>query len=368
MSWSARWIVAAIVAALPIAAVPANADVLIGTAGPMSGPYAWAGEQYRIGSELAVEEINAKGGLLGEQIRLIASDDAAEPEQAVAVANKFISDGVVFVAGHWASGASIAASKVYEEAGILMITPSSTNPSLTDAGGDNVFRVCGRDDRQGTVAGDYLADQWADKDIAILHDGSVYGKGLADETKRQLNKRGVGESIYDSFLAGQTDYSPVVSELQQLGIDVLYVGGYAADAGLIIRQAKDQGYDLQLVSGDGLSTQDFWLMTDEAGEGTLFTFFPDPRNNPDNFRLVERFRAQGVEPDGYTLYVYGAIQAWAQAVALAGTFELNSVIDALRANTFQTVLGELDFNENGDIEESGFVWYSWNDGKYTQVE
>lgn len=344
-----------------------EADILIGTAAPMTGPYAWSGEQFRVGSEMAVQDINSDQGLLGEQVRLIVGDDAANPEQAVAVAEKFVSDGVVFVAGHWASGASIAASRIYEEAGILMISPSSTNPKLTDEGGANVFRVCGRDDRQGAVAGEFLAEKWGQEKIAIVHDGTAYGEGLAAETKKHLNERGVSETLYRGFAPGGSDYSPLISELQAAAIDVIYVGGYAPDAGLMIRQARDQGYDLQLVSGDALSTQDFWLMTGSAGDGTLFTFFPDPRFDPDNAELIERFRAVGIEPDGYTLYAYGAVQTWAQAVKAAGTLELPALIQTLRTNTFETVLGELDFDANGDIKSSGFGWYVWNAGEYLPI-
>ncbi|MEE9589656.1 MAG: branched-chain amino acid ABC transporter substrate-binding protein [Hyphomicrobiaceae bacterium] len=347
----------------------AQAEILIGVAGPMTGPYAWSGEQFRTGAELAVQKINAAGGVLGERVRLISSDDAADPEQAVAVANKFVSDGVVFVAGHWASGASIAASKVYEQAGILMISPSSTNPKLTDEGGPNVFRVCGRDDRQGVVAGDYLADSWADKKIAILHDGTAYGEGLAEETRKQLHKRGVSEAIYDAFVPGKADYSPLVSRMQAAGIDVLYVGGYSAEAGLMVREARDQDYDVQLVSGDGLSVADFWLITGPAGEGTLFTFFPDPRDIPTNADLVAEFRALlGVEPEGYTLYAYAAVQTWAQAIERTGSLKLDAAIAALRSNEFDTVLGKIAFDAKGDIKDSGFIWYIWKSGRYVQVE
>ncbi len=177
---------------------PAHAEILIGVAGPITGKYAWYGEEQRRGAEMAVADINAKGGVLGETVRIIIVDDACDPEQAVAVANSLANDGVVFVAGHNCSHSSIPASKVYEQAGVLMISPASTNPRLTDEGGDNVFRVCGRDDQQGIVAGDYLADAWGDKKIAILHDNSTYGKGLADETRKQLNKRGVQEAMYEA--------------------------------------------------------------------------------------------------------------------------------------------------------------------------
>ncbi|MEM7225497.1 MAG: branched-chain amino acid ABC transporter substrate-binding protein [Pseudomonadota bacterium] len=345
----------------------AQAEILIGVAGPLSGQYAWSGEQFLVGADMAVGKINAAGGVLGQQVRLIPGDDAADPEQAVAVANKLVSDGVVFVAGHWASGASIAASKVYEKAGILMISPSSTNPRLTDEGGPNVFRVCGRDDRQGVVAGDYLADSWGSTKIAILHDGAAYGQGLAEETRKQLNKRGVSEALYESYAPGEVDYSPLVSRMRDAGINVLFVGGYATEAGLMVREARDQNYDLQIIAGDALSTSDFWLITGPAGEGTRFTFFPDPRTRPENAALIEEFRAKGVEPDGYTLYAYATVQVWSQAVALAGTLELDAVIAALRGNEFDTVLGKIAFDDNGDITDSGFAWYTWKDGDYVPL-
>ncbi len=346
----------------------AQAEILVGLGAPLSGQYAWGGEQYRVGAAYAIQKVNEAGGVLGEQVRLVPGDDAADPDQAVAVANKFVSDGVNFVVGHWSSGASIPASKVYEKAGILMISPSATNTKLTDEGGPGIFRICGRDDRQGTYIGDYLADNWADKNIAILHDGGAYGQGLAEETKKQLNTRGIAETMFDSYMPGEVDYSPVVAKVRDADADVLFVGGYPAEAGLILREARDQNDDLQFVSGDSLSTTDYWLITGPAGDGTLFTFFPDPRYNPVNNELVEEFRAQGIEPDGYTLYAFAAVEVWAQAAEKADSIELDAMVASLRSNTFNTVLGELSFDENGDITDPGFAWYAWRDGEYVPLE
>ena len=346
----------------------ARAEILIAVVGPMTGQYAWNGEEFRVGAELAVADINAAGGVLGEPVRLIVGDDAADPDQAVAVANKLVGDGVAFVAGHWASGTSIAASKIYEQAGILMISPSSTNPRLTDEGGANVFRVCGRDDQQGVVGGDYLADQWGDGKIAILHDGTAYGEGLAEQTKKQLNARGVSEAIYEAYAPGDVDYSPVVSRLIEAGIDVLFVGGYSAEAALLVLEARDQGDDMQLVSGDGLATSDFWLTAGPAGEGTRFTFFPDLRNDPANADVVAKFRLLSVEPEGYSLYSYGTVQTWALAIEKAGSLELDAAIASLRGNEFDTVFGKIGFDDKGDVTASGFVWYTWNDGDYVAVK
>ncbi|MGB0749912.1 MAG: branched-chain amino acid ABC transporter substrate-binding protein [Magnetospiraceae bacterium] len=345
-------------------AVSAQADIVIATAGPMTGQYASFGEQMQRGAEMAVADINAAGGVMGEQLVLKIGDDACDPKQAVAVANQMVSDGVVFVAGHFCSGSSIPASQVYTEEGIVQISPASTNPKLTEEGGDNVFRTCGRDDQQGMVAGTYLKDHFGDKKIAILHDKTAYGKGLADETKAQLNKLGVTEALYEAYTAGEKDYSALVSKLKGAGIDVIYVGGYHTEAGLMIRQAKEAGYSPQLVSGDALVTDEYWKITGDAGEGTLMTFSPDPRKNPVAAPVVEKFRAGGYEPEGYTLYTYGAIQAWKQAVEAAGSADTDKVIASLRSGEFDTVLGKIGFDEKGDVTAPGYVFYSWSGGTY----
>ena len=268
MPWTfLRTFVLSAVAVALLGLTPVRAEIAIAMAGPMTGAYAWMGEQNKRGVEAAVDEINARGGLLGQTVRVIVGDDACDSAQAVAVANKLVHDGVVFVAGHYCSHTSIAASRVYEQRGILMILLASTNPKLTDEGGDNVFRVAGRDDLQGEIAGNYLADEWAGKAIAILHDGTIYGTGLADEARKQLRARGITEAMYEAFTPGESDYALLVSAMQSAGIDVFYIGGYSAEAALILRQARTRGYDAQLVSGDGIVTEDFWLIAGPAGEG-----------------------------------------------------------------------------------------------------
>jgi branched-chain amino acid transport system substrate-binding protein len=155
---------------------PARADVLIGMAGPITGKNAWFGEQMERGAAMAVADLNAAGGVLGQRVELITVDDYCDPEQAVAAARKLVSDGVIFVAGHYCSHAAIPASEIYEAAGVLLISPTSVNPMLTELGRANVFRVIPRDDADAIMAGDYLADYWADKKIAILHDNTTWGK------------------------------------------------------------------------------------------------------------------------------------------------------------------------------------------------
>ncbi len=357
-------VLAGVTTALALSAGAAQAEIKIATAGPMTGQYASFGAQMKAGAEMAVKDINAAGGVLGQQLSLTIGDDACDPKQAVSVANKMVNDGVVFMAGHFCSGSSIPASAVYDEEGIIQISPASTNPKLTDEGGPGVYRVCGRDDQQGIVAGDYIADKFAGKKIAVLHDKTAYGKGLADETNKQLKKRGVTAALYEAYTAGEKDYSALVSKMKAAGIGVIYVGGYHTEAGLILRQARDQGLKAQLISGDALVTKEFWQITGDVGEGTLMTFSPDPRKNPKAAGLVKRFRDAGVEPEGYVLYTYAAIQAWAQAADKAGSVKFEPMIKSLNSNRFETVLGEIGFDAKGDVTAPGYVFYRWSKGDY----
>jgi branched-chain amino acid transport system substrate-binding protein len=301
-------------------------------------------------------------------LSLVIGDDACDPKQAVAVANQFAGEGVVFAAGHFCSGSSIPASAVYNDEGIIQISPASTNPSFTDdRPGPGIYRICGRDDQQGQVAGKYLADHFGDKKIAIINDKTAYGKGLADETQAALEAAGKTPDLVESYTAGEKDYTALVSKLKQAGIDVLYVGGYHTEAGLMKRQMVEQGMDTILVSGDALVTDEYWAITGPAGEGTLMTFSPDPRKAEGAKDLVEKFRAKGIEPEGYVLYTYAAIQIWADAVKTAGSVDFDGVVKALDAGTFDTVLGTLNFNDHGDVSLPGYVFYEWKDGKYDEM-
>ena len=351
-----------------IGAGSALADIAIATVGPITGQYASFGEQMKRGAEAAVRDINAKGGVLGQKLKLEVGDDACDPKQAVAVANDMASKGVRFVAGHFCSGSSIPASNVYADEGVIQISPASTNPKLTERGLATTFRTCGRDDQQGIVAGKFLAETFGSSKIAILHDKTAYGKGLADETRKALKANGKKEALYEAYTAGEKDYTALVSKLKQNGIDVVYLGGYHTEAGLIVRQMRAQGMKTRMVSGDALVTQEYWAITGDAGEGTLMTFSPDPRKNPGAKPLVERFRKDGYEPEGYTLYTYGAIQAWAQAVERAKSTDADPVIAQLRAGKFDTVLGNIGFDAKGDVTAPGYVFYEWKNGQYDYLK
>jgi branched-chain amino acid transport system substrate-binding protein len=354
-----RWFAAALMLAVALCARAADAEILIGVAGPMTGANAWFGEQYQRGTELAVEDLNANGGVLGQSIELIVGDDFCDPDQAVALARKLVSDGVVFVAGHWCSHSAIPASKIYEQSEILMIAPGAISSKLTDEGGPNVFRVCGRDDRQGAKIADYLADHWSGKKIAILNDGTTFGTGLADGARRRLHERSVRVALDEAYTPGEAEYSALASKMEAAGVDVFFVGGYHRETGLIFRQARDRGYGLQLIANSAMATADFPMIA-----------AADARENPQAAEIVARFRAQGYDPPGFTLYAYAAVQVWAQAVAAAGSLDLDAVTAALHSRQFDTVLGRIGFDERGDV--TGFEpwqWFVWqSDGTHVPLE
>jgi branched-chain amino acid transport system substrate-binding protein len=288
------------------------------------------------------------------------------------VANKFAAEGVKMVVGHFNSGVSIPASDVYEEAGIVQITPASTNPKFTDNGKWNTFRTCGRDDQQGLVAGAYLADKFKGKKVAVIHDKTPYGKGLADETRKTMESKGVKAAMYEGVNTGEKDYSALVSKLKQTGVDVVYFGGLHTEAGLIIRQMRDQGLNAPLMSGDGIVSAEFVSIAGPGAEGTLMTFAPDPRKNPNAKDVVAKFRAKNFEPEAYTLYSYAAVQVLAEAAKQANSTDAKKVAEALKAGkTYKTVIGDISFDKKGDITRPDYVMYTWKkgeDGKFSYFQ
>ena len=343
-------------------------DINIAVAGPMTGGESAFGRQMKNGAEMAVADLNAAGGVLGKKLALQVGDDACDPKQARAVAEKMAGLKVPFVAGHYCSSSSIPASEVYNESNIVQITPASTNPTFTERKMWNTFRVCGRDDQQGSVAGAYIAKNFKGKNIAILQDKSTYGKGLADEMKKALNKAGVKEKLYEAYTQGDKDFNALVSKMKANAIDVVYVGGYHTEAGLILRQMRAQGLNAQMIAGDAIATNEFWSITGDAGKGMMFTFGADPRTRPTAAAVVKRFKDKGIDPEGYTLYTYAALQIWAEAVKKAGTTDAKKVAAAIKAGKWDTVLGPIGYDAKGDITAIDYVFYVWKpDGTYSQM-
>jgi branched-chain amino acid transport system substrate-binding protein len=347
-----------------LSAAPASAEIRIAVAGPMKGQFAAFGEQMRAGAARAVADLNAAGGVNGEDLVLEVVDDGCDAEQAVAVANQLIGRAVVFVAGHFCFAASIPASEVYAQAGIVQISPATTLPKFTDdRPGAGVFRLAPRDDRQAEVAGRFLAQEHGNERIALLHDKTAYGKGLVDAVKAVMNGLGTSESLSLGFDAGGNDYRGLVSQLQLQDIDVVYLGGYHPEAGLIRLEMERQGLDAVLVAGDALMSEDYRAVAGPAADGTLLTYPEVPRQMPAAQDLVAALEEAGQPADRYVLTTYAAVQAWAEAANGAGSTSFDAVTGALATGTFETVLGNLSFDGKGDANLPDYVWYVWRDGE-----
>lgn len=354
------------------AAGTASAQVKFGVGGPIIGPSAATGAQMKNGVDQAAADINAAGGILGQKISVSYGDDVSDPKQGVSVANKFAADGVKFVIGHYNSGVTIPSSEVYQENGILQITPASTNPTVTERKMWNIFRVCGRDDQQGQVAGEYIVKHFKGKKIAIVHDKTTYGKGLADETKKTISKAGMKEVLYEGVNTGEKDYSALVSKIKQSGADLIYWGGLYTEGGLIVRQMRDQGVKAPLMGGDGITSDEFASIGGPGVEGSLMTYGPDPRNKPDAKKVVEEFRAKKFEPEAYTLYSYAGVQIIKQAAEAAKSLDPKKIAEKMHSGMqFKTVLGDVSYDKKGDITKLDYVMYIWKkdpSGKITYVE
>src|SRR5436305_7740409 len=350
----------------------AQAQIKMGMTGPVTGPNAAFGAQLKNGTDQAVEDINAAGGIMGQKITVGYGDDVSDPKQGVSIANKFAGDGIKFVVGHFNSGVTMPASEVYQESGILEITPSATNPKITERGLWNIFRTCGRDDQQGAVASAWILKNMKGKKVAIVHDKTTYGQGLADETKKGLNKGGMKEVLYEGINLGEKDYSALVSKIKAAGADLVYWGGLHTEGGLIVRQMRDQGVKAPLMGGDGITSDEFATVGGPGVEGTLMTFAPDPRKNAAAKDGVEKFRAKKFEPEAYTLYSYAAVQVIKQAAEQAKSLDPKKVSEAIKSGkTFKTVIGDLSYNKKGDVNRLDYVMYVWKkqpDGKITYEE
>ena len=366
------------------AATGAQAQVKFAVGGPITGGSAAFGAQIKNGTEQAVEDINAAGGILGQKIVLSIGDDRADPKEGVSAANKFAADGVKFIIGHFNSGVTIPASDVYLENGILVVTPAATNPKVTDRPGMwNVFRVCGRDDQQGGVAGALIVAKFKGKRVAIVHDKTTYGQGLADETRKAINAKGLKEVMFEGVNKDDKDFTALVSKIKSANPDLVYWGGLHDTGGLIVRQMRDQGVKAPLMGGDGIADDEFAAIAGPGAEGTLMTYSPDPRSNPKNKEIVELFRKKrGFEPQAYTLYSYAAVQIIKQAAEQAKSLDPKKVAEVMHSGkTFNTVAGDISFDKKGDVSDAGYivagkkkdryVLYTWKkgpDGKISYFE
>ena len=335
--------------------------VKIAVAGPTTGPVAQYGDMQMMGAQMAVEQINAKGGVDGKKLEAVIMDDVCEPKQAVAVANQIVNDKIKYVVGHLCSGSTQPASKLYEEEGILMITPAATNPAITQQGYQMVFRTIGTDDQQGPTAGKYIATTIKPKKLAILHDKQQYGEGIAKEVDKTVKAAGIKPVLFEGVSKGQTDFSALITKMKKEGVDFVYYGGYHPELGLLLRQSREQGFDAKYMGPEGVGNKDISAIAGPASEGLLVTLPADFSTDPANANLVKAFKDKGQDPSGpFVMPSYSAVQIIVDAIQGAKTEDPVKLADYIRKHSFPTPIGKVAFKENGDLKEFEFVIFEWH--------
>lgn len=353
-----------------VGAAQAEGTIRIGVAGPQTGPAAQYGEQVFTGVQAAVDDFNKAGGVGGSKLEAVYYDDACDPKQAVAVANKVVNDGIRFVVGHVCSGATMAAVPIYDDEGILMVTPSATQPEVTSEARRLTFRTIGLDNVQGKVAADFITKKYKGKKIAVLHDKQQYGEGVATVVRDGAKAGGVDVVMFEGLNAGDKDFSALVTKLKSAGVEFVYFGGYYTEMGLLLRQSHQAGLKVQFMGPEGVGNDDVTAIAGDAVEGLLATlpraFADDPRNK----ELVERIKAAKKNPSGaFVMPGYTAMQVLGEGLKKAGSQEPAKVADAIRAATLDTPIGQVAFDNRGDLKSFAFAVYHWHkDGSRSVAE
>lgn len=359
-----------IAAAALMATLGAQADTLkIGIAGPVTGPVAQYGDMQKIGALMAIDRINAAGGVNGMTLEGVIYDDACDPKQAVAVANRIVNDDIRHVIGHLCSSSTEPASDIYEEEGVMMITAASTSPSITEKGYELIFRTIGLDSLQGTLAANHIQERIQPQRLAVIHDKQQYGEGLATRVRDILAAAGTETVMFEGVTPGDKDFSALIAKFKRNNVDFVYYGGYHPELGLILRQSREKGFDAPFMGPEGVVNSDLAAIAGEAMEGVLATAPKSFDQSPENAALVEAFRARNEDPSGpFVFPAYSAIQVLTEAMRATRETDPYALADYLRANRFDTTIGEIGFDQKGDLTEPTFEIYTLHaDGSKTPV-
>lgn len=350
----------------------AAADTIrIAVAGPFTGALTQYGTMVKEGVDTAIEQINAAGGVLGKQLEAVVVDDACEPKQGPVVANRIVNDGIHYVVGHVCSGATIAATPIYNDEGIVMVTPSATAPAVTDDKGfEFIFRTIGRDDQQGPAAATFIAEKIKPELVAVIHDKQSYGQGIAAAVRDDLEAAGIKIAFFEGINAGDSDYSAVITKLKSSGADFVYYGGYHPEMGLLLRQGAEQGLEARFMGPEGVGNPDINAIGGDTVEGMLVTLPADFTQDSANADIVKAFTDKGRNPGGaFQMTAYAATKAIADGIAGAGADDPEKVAAYLHANTISTPIGDVSWNDQGDLTQFKFDIFTWHkDGSKTVFE
>ncbi len=342
--------------------------IKIAVAGPFTGPVTQYGTMVKQGVDTAIEMINAKGGVLGKKLEAVTIDDGCEPKQGPVVANRVVNDEIHYVVGHVCSGATIAATDIYNNEGIVMVTPSATAPAVTDGKNyETIFRTIGRDDQQGPAAAKFIIEKIKPKKVAVLHDKQSYGQGIASAVRNELQKAGIDIVLFEGINAGDSDYSAVITKLKSSGADFVYYGGYHPEMGLLLRQGAEQGLKTQFMGPEGVGNPDINAIAGGSVEGMLLTLPADFTKSASNAAIVKAFKDKKRDPGGaFQLTAYSATQAIADGIAGAGADDPIKVAQYLHTHSVKTPIGDISWNKQGDLNDFKFDVFEWHkDGSKT---
>jgi len=340
--------------------------IKIGIAGPMTGDQSKYGVDYKNGANLAVEHWMAKGGVARKKVELVLEDDQHDPKQAVSVANKLVNEGIAGVVGHFNSSCSIPASRVYQDGGIVQITPSTTNPLFTEQGYWNVFRVCGRDDQQGKVGADFVTGVLKKTNVAVINDKTTYGQGITEVFKKNIGDK--ARIVYDgSIIQGDKDFKSVLTSVKSANPDVIYFGGMYPEAALLVKQAREIGLNAIFIGGDGAMDQKLVEIAGPSAEGFYMTFTPDPANIESAKGFIEEYTKKYGEPGPYSIYAFVATDIMMKAINETGSTDGKTIAAYIHKNSFDGPLGKVEFTDKGDNKNARYVVWSVKDGKFVQV-
>lgn len=357
---------------LALLAGPVSADTIkIGVAGAHSGDLASYGLPTVNAAKLVAESVNAKGGIGGKQIELLIQDEECKPEKATNAATKVVSDGAVAVIGHICSGATKAALPIYTEANLVTISPSATNPELTQSGQyPTFFRTIASDDAQAKLGVDFAIEKLDAKKIAVLHDKGDYGKGYAEYAQKFVQEGGQAEVVlFEGVTPGAVDYSAVVQKVRQSGADTVMFGGYHPEASKLVSQMKKKKVDVRFISDDGVKDDTFIKVAGPDAEGVYASGPQDVSSLELNKQAKADHMAKfGSEPGAFFEAAYAAMLALVNAIDKAGSTDTDAIMAVLRSEFVETNIGSIKFDERGDAEGVGFSMYQVQNGKYVDLK
>ncbi|PLX87468.1 MAG: branched chain amino acid ABC transporter substrate-binding protein [Desulfuromonas sp.] len=345
--------------------------IKLGVAGPHSGDLAPYGIPAMKAAQLVVKKINATGGVLGKQVELLIQDDQCKPEIATNTATKLVTEGADVVLGHICSGATKAALGIYKDAKVPVMSPSATNPPLTQSGDyPNFFRTIASDDMQAKMAVDFAINTLGVKKIAVLHDKGDYGKGFAEFAKKFIEESGKAEVVlFEGITPGAINYDSIVGKIRRDKAEALVFGGYHPEASKLVSSMKRKRLKVAFISDDGVKDDSFVKVAGVAAEGAYMTGPRDLSSIPLNATATSEFKTEyGTDPGAFFQEGYSAALALLNAIEQAGSTDYDAVVKALQTKYVETPVGTIKFDDRGDAEGVGFSVYQVENGNFKELK